>query len=582
MKELIQISNVAFPQAKTFGSLYYRGENISDDKDYLVFFEGFIIDESFNSANILSLFKSKGLEFFNQLEGSYNIIVVDKIKNKVYITNDSMSIRSIYYYCSGAKFVVSNRFWNSVDILNPDKDMLDLEAICRYGVYNSYLYHNTPIKGLKSVLAGSNFILDFSTFSFTESKYYKFQDFVEDKRLSLETSAHQFNEALKKFSSYIKRITTTKKIGLSISGGLDSRILPGLFGKEPTYFVIVGKRNISKLGLKPYNYYYIDKIAKAFGINIMKLDQSLTPVEEKIDIEMKNFPIGGENFIKTINPKRYGLNFDYLVTAGHPDLLSGVRAMSAEGIDLLDIMENYEGNRYLKRGVKSGKVHKLVKLYHLIKAGKNTIQIPLPTDVQDFYPIRIFEKDQFYKATHSYIKNDLFKDDDSNSILKYRYDNGSDICCGAFESLTGQVKETYSMFYPFGNDVLKHVPFKYIKDRLVLKQTIHDYYKNVYNIESEHSLCGIHDEEKTSWLKIIKAIISQRLRGVSHFADMLPEQKESFLSFYDKESLWFNEIFDNDLIRNLINQHSYVFMAYLKLKLVIGTIERKEWKKYCV
>lgn len=59
---------------------------------------------------------------------------------------------------------------------------------------------------------------------------------------------------------------------------------------------------------------------------------------------------------------------------------------------------------------------------------------------------------------------------------------------------------------------------------------------------------------------------------------MLPEQKDSFLSFYDKESLWFNEIFDNNLIRNLINQHSYVFMAYLKLKLVIGTIERKEWK----
>lgn len=43
MKELIQISNVAFPHAKTFGSLYYRGENISDDEDYLVFFEGFII-----------------------------------------------------------------------------------------------------------------------------------------------------------------------------------------------------------------------------------------------------------------------------------------------------------------------------------------------------------------------------------------------------------------------------------------------------------------------------------------------------------------------------------------------------------
>ena len=83
MKELIQISNVAFPHAKTFGSLYYRGENISDDEDYLVFFEGFIIDESFNSANILSLFKNKGLESFNQLEGSYNIIVVDKIKNKV-------------------------------------------------------------------------------------------------------------------------------------------------------------------------------------------------------------------------------------------------------------------------------------------------------------------------------------------------------------------------------------------------------------------------------------------------------------------------------------------------------------------
>lgn len=43
MKELIQISNVAFPHAKTFGSLYYRGENISDDEDYLVFLKDLLL-----------------------------------------------------------------------------------------------------------------------------------------------------------------------------------------------------------------------------------------------------------------------------------------------------------------------------------------------------------------------------------------------------------------------------------------------------------------------------------------------------------------------------------------------------------
>ena len=56
---------------------------------------------------------------------------------------------------------------------------------------------------------------------------------------------------------------------------------------------------------------------------------------------------------------------------------------------------------------------------------------------------------------------------------------------------------------------------------------INDHYNNTkkhlsakYDISKDLPI--LKKEEKTSWLKIIKAIISQRLRGVSHFAERKP------------------------------------------------------------
>lgn len=582
MKELIQISNEHFKESLSFGEVYYIGSNISTDPNYLVLYEGFIINENFKPSNIVDEFKIKGLSALNQYEGSYNIIIYNKDKNIIHVTNDSISTRSIYYFTDGSHFVISNRFWNAIGIIKPSYDMLDIQAICWYGIYGSYLYHNTPITGLKTIESGSNFSFDVKNKSYTSEKYYKFQDFVEDKQLTLEKSAEAFNNQLKAFRDFILKRHKCSDLGLSVSGGLDSRILPGLFGEEGNYFVIVGPVKKNKLGLKPYNICYIDKIARAYGIRIQKIDQSLTPVSEKIEIELRNFPIGGQNFIKTISPSRYKLKFDYLINAGHPDLLSGVRTMVYNGASILDIMENYEGNRYLKKGGHLSLKQKLSKLLDIIVSGKNTLQIPIPTDIEDYFPIKIIEKDAFYKESHNYIENELYKRTDPSFILKYRYDNGADLCCGSFESLSAQVKETYSMFYPFGNNALKKVPFKFVKDRLVLKETIKNYYHNVYNIESEHSIVGVHDECKAPRLKVLMAIINQKLRGLSQFGGMLPEQKVKFLEAYDEKSVWFEGIFDNDSIRSLADTHSAVFLTYLKLKLILGILERREWEKFCL
>ncbi len=582
MKELIQISNERFKNSESFGELYYAGSNISNDPNYLVLFEGFIINESFRPDNIVDTLKKGGLAAFNRYEGSYNILIYSKNNNIIYVTNDSISTRSIYYYTDENHFVITNRFWNAIDIIQPTHDMLDIQAVCRYGIYGSYLYHNTPIKGLKSIESGSNFKYDIRKKSSTSEKYYKFQDFVEDKDLTLEKSADAFNNQLKKFRDFILKRHKCSDLGLSISGGLDSRILPGLFGTEGNYFVIVGPVKKNKLGLKPYNLCYIDKIAKAYGINIQKIDQSLTPVSEKIEIELRNFPIGGQNFIQTISPNRYNINFDYLINAGHPDLLSGVRTMVYNGASILDIMENYEGNRYLKKGGHLSLSQKVSKLLGIIISGKNTLQIPIPTDLEDYYPIKIIKKEEFYKEAHNYIENELYQRTDPNYILKYRYDNGLDLCCGSFESLSAQVKETYSMFYPFGNDVLKKVPFKFVHDRLILKETIKNYYQNVYNIESEHSIVGIHDERKAPRLKVLMAIINQKVRGLSQFGGMLPEQKKKFLEAFDAKSEWFEDIFDNSSVRSLADSHSGVFLTYLKLKLVLSTLERQDWGRYCL
>jgi hypothetical protein len=582
MKELIQISNERFNNSESFGEIYYVGNNISTDPNYIVLYEGFIINENFKPDDILETFRLNGLAALNQYEGSYNVIIYSKNDNIIYVTNDTISTRSIYYYTDENHFVISNRFWNAIDIIQPTHEMLDIQAICRYGIYGTYMYHNSPINGLRTIESGSNFTFDIEKKVYSSKKYYQFQDFVENNNLTLEKSAEAFNNQLKRFRDFILERHKCSDLGLSVSGGLDSRILPGLFGTEGNYFVIVGPVKKNKLGLKPYNICYIDKIAKAYGIHIQKIDQSLTPVSEKIEIELRNFPLGGQNFIQTISPKRYDMKFNFLINAGHPDLLSGVRTMVYNGASILDIMENYEGNRYLKKGGHLSIRQKLSKLLDIISYGKNTLQIPMPTDLEDYYPIKKFDKKEFYKETHDYIENELYKRTDPNFILKYRYDNGADLCCGSFESLSAQVKETYSMFYPFGNNVLKTVPFKFVYDRLILKETIKNYYQNVYNIESEHSIVGIHDERKAPRLKVLMAIINQKLRGLSQFEGMLPEQKKIFLDAFDAKSEWFEDIFDNSSIRSMADSHSGVFLTYLKLKLILGTLEHRDWKKYCL
>lgn len=575
MKEKIVISNIPFEGSLVFDKIYYSGKNLSKDENYLCFMDGYIVEDDFDENQIIDIYKNEGISGFNIYSGMYTLFIYDKLLRKLYVTNDFFAPRSVYYYKDSTGFVISTYFWNIIDIVDPPKENIDKEAVAQFAIYGTLLNNKTMVENVYILESATNSVYDANNCAFSSEKYDDYSSFTEDE-MTLDEAVDSFHNSILKAVEFIKKKHGNERIGASISGGLDSRIIPALFGKDIKYFVIVGPERVKRWS-KPSNFVYLDEIAKVYGVNIVKVSQDKTPLLKKIYLEMKAGPVRAENICKIIDKDLVG--FDTLLMCGAPDLLSSSRTFYRSGWDIFDIMEKYQGHRYIKKRKK-----------HSIKSILKFIFIDRPNTFQtynynyvDFFPIKGIEKKCFYKNAHKKISTYIgLENNPKDAIMKEHYELFSrDSLMGAFESLAGQMKVSYTYFYPWGYKVLKHVPFEYINQRMILKRLIEKYYPQVANISSEHSISGIRNEKKTSSWRIIKSIVNRKLGGTSSFSDLTKEQKnEALLMFDELKSGLYDSIFDSKMVRETIDFQQDVFMVHLKLKLLLSTIENKEWKKY--
>lgn len=278
MKDKILISSKPFEQSIKFGNIYYIGNNLSRDPDYICFLDGYIIDCDFDHYLMIDIFKHEGIKGFNKYQGQFNVIIYNIMSNRLYFTNDFFAPLSLYYYNKSGFFVLSNLFWDVVNLVNPGIADLDIDTVSQFAIYGSLLDKNTIIKNLYIMDTASNYEYNFANNSLVCEKYDDYSSFTEDD-MSLDEATDKLQQSILSAVNYVKRKHKGQKIGVCVSGGLDSRILPKLFGKYATYFVITGPKKLKKW-CKPYNFSYIDQIADAYGIDINKISQTSTPYEK--------------------------------------------------------------------------------------------------------------------------------------------------------------------------------------------------------------------------------------------------------------------------------------------------------------
>jgi asparagine synthase (glutamine-hydrolysing) len=174
-----------------------------------------------------------GVEFINRLEGAFHCAILDQDRSELIIANDRFGLRPLYWthYLGRLAFAPEVKALLLDPALNKT---LDLTAVAEYMRFQHLLGEKTFFEGV-SLLDGA-FLLRYSLVEkkVTVSKYWSFSDIS-----SIDTKpayADLVREAARLFEGAVEMMSRSERVGLYLSGGLDSRLIAGCLAKKGVSF----------------------------------------------------------------------------------------------------------------------------------------------------------------------------------------------------------------------------------------------------------------------------------------------------------------------------------------------------------
>ncbi len=166
---------------------------------------------------ILHLYSTFGTDCLSYLEGQFAFIIVDSVKNVVFFGRDRMGINPLFYYMDDHTFMISSEMKSLIFSAREVPVKLNAtsiaETLCFYGSVGT----NTSFESLQQIPAGAYGLFDTLKRSISIHTYWQFgQKNTVKKQDDIKTI---MRESIK------KRMQGNSKIGVYLSGGLDSSIV---------------------------------------------------------------------------------------------------------------------------------------------------------------------------------------------------------------------------------------------------------------------------------------------------------------------------------------------------------------------
>ena len=173
-----------------------------------------------NLSELASLYKTKGVESLVHMDGSYTLCIWDKKKHCLYIANDWLGSRKLYYWQSTTGIVFGSEY--KICLLHPDfKPKLDKFSLVQflrrnYLIQDNNMYENMkliPSDSLLKYFQGKQEIKVFNWAKFTDDRYNcDMADLIEEYYQIISNTVSDC-------------LIGAKKVLVPLSGGLDSRLL---------------------------------------------------------------------------------------------------------------------------------------------------------------------------------------------------------------------------------------------------------------------------------------------------------------------------------------------------------------------
>jgi len=214
---------------------------IDQDKETIIIFNGEIynhqklrkdlkiLGHKFNSSHsdtevLLLGYKQWGSKLPNYLNGMWAFSIYDKRNNQIFLSRDRFGEKPLYYFQDDKKFIFSSelKLFNNIKNTNFDLSILNLQKFCGYGFFPHNL---TPYKNIHKLLPGHNIIFDINKKKANLFKYWEYTstpDYKKSEKDWCEEVYFLLNKSVK------EKLVADVKIGVFLSGGLDSSIIANL------------------------------------------------------------------------------------------------------------------------------------------------------------------------------------------------------------------------------------------------------------------------------------------------------------------------------------------------------------------
>jgi asparagine synthase (glutamine-hydrolysing) len=196
-----------------------------------------------HEEDALSLYEELGEAFVSRLNGAFSLAIWDSPRQKLVLANDRFGLYPVYYSHSSGRFAFAPEVKALLNVSQVER-RLDVTALSEYVRFQQLLGDKTFFEGIALLPNACTAVYDLHQSSLKIRPYWDFDEIPTLPR------GLRFDEAVEEAGRLLKRAVDmrmdgTHRVGVYLSGGVDSRVLLGMIGREamPVPSVTYGLRS---------------------------------------------------------------------------------------------------------------------------------------------------------------------------------------------------------------------------------------------------------------------------------------------------------------------------------------------------
>jgi asparagine synthase (glutamine-hydrolysing) len=173
-------------------------------------------------ALITAMYEREGVGFVERLEGEYCVALIDPIRRALVLCTDPIGNYPLYWHTAPDGLVFGS---NLAALLKarPELNKLDLPAVADYLTIGAVLEEKTLVRGIHALDPGTVLTYDLNHGDISFNRYLDIANFFDDGPRDKGTYLRAVEEAFERAVGHA--LNDTRPVGLSLSGGLDSRAI---------------------------------------------------------------------------------------------------------------------------------------------------------------------------------------------------------------------------------------------------------------------------------------------------------------------------------------------------------------------